>query len=309
MTDEVKAEVEYSFAHSFNHTLHAYIDITEDLVAGTLLSQILYWFMPDKDGKRKVRVYKHNHYWLAKGREDWWDEIRITPKQYDRAIKILKEKELVESQVFRFSGLTYCHIRPIMENILAAIEKWKIGEAAKIENATDFPKGKKRISPKGESGIDERVIPLTEITTEFTDKDYNNHIKGVQGDNTVKRYYPPNNSIDYDILDRQIGSACKSAEIENAVDIDNIKFIVKYYFKSFYSTFGHEHTRLNQKVMVDVVSNIKWSPSDMVDGTDRDMYMALIDQHFQTQYKNCDYSIVHFLTEGILTNRFYETCY
>ena len=45
------------------------------------------------------------------------------------------------------------------------------------------------------------------------------------------------------------------------------------------------------------------------DRLDVDMYRDMIDKHFQTQYQNCDYSICHFMTEGICNNRFHESCY
>ena len=31
--EELKAKVDYEFSHRFNHTLHAYIDISDDLIA------------------------------------------------------------------------------------------------------------------------------------------------------------------------------------------------------------------------------------------------------------------------------------
>lgn len=146
--DDIQAKVEHIFANRFNHTLHAYIDITGDLVAGTLLSQIMYWFA---DGKNRPTVNRDGYFWIAKRREDWMNEIRITSKQYDRAIKILtaeiemtkeekekqwnkgkrrekrydKEKRLVEVKTFQFHGQPMLHIRPISENINREIKKWK----------------------------------------------------------------------------------------------------------------------------------------------------------------------------------------
>ena len=73
-----------------------YIDIAGDLIAGLLLSQIIYWNLPSKEtGKSKLQVKKDGHYWIVKGREDWYNEIRITKRQYDRASKILIEKDLI----------------------------------------------------------------------------------------------------------------------------------------------------------------------------------------------------------------------
>jgi len=94
-----------------------YIDIAGDLVAGVLLSQIIYWFLPNKNGKSKLRVLKNKEYCIAKNRSDWMNECRITPKQYDRAIKILKNKGFVRIVNGMFDGKRTPHIFLMLENI------------------------------------------------------------------------------------------------------------------------------------------------------------------------------------------------
>ena len=42
---------------------------------------------------------------------------------------------------------------------------------------------------------------------------------------------------------------------------------------------------------------------------DPDCYEDMIDKHFRTQYRNCDYNINHFFSGRIRVLRFYETCY
>lgn len=187
MTNEqLQAKVDYAFANEFNHTNHAYIDIAEDLIAGTLLSQIMYWFSPTKDGRSKIKVRKNGVLWLAKSRTDWEEEIRISPKQYDRAIRILSQKNLVEVKLFKFDGVPTTHIRPVYENINACIVDWKNKKAEQIraeeENEIyqnsemeftqrsnlNLPKGKNRIYPKGKMEIDESVNSITETTTKTT---------------------------------------------------------------------------------------------------------------------------------------------
>lgn len=168
MTDEERILAENAFSKEFNHTLHAYIDMTGDLVAGTLLDQIIFWFTPDKNGNRKVRVIKDDVYWLAKTRYDWYDEIRISPKQYDRASKILQDKGFIETKIFKFDNKTVVHIRPIFENIHKAEEEWKEKRVANPVNTPDLPKGKIQNSLKGNSKIDQEGIPITEDTTLVT---------------------------------------------------------------------------------------------------------------------------------------------
>ena len=62
-----------------------YVDMAGDLVAGLVLSQIVYWHLPNREGKARLRVEREGDLWLAKARAEWWDECRISPKQADRA--------------------------------------------------------------------------------------------------------------------------------------------------------------------------------------------------------------------------------
>jgi len=160
-------------------TRKIYVDITGDLISGSLLSQIVFWHLPTKEGKEKLKVRKNGQLWLVKSREDWWDEIRITPKQYDRAIKNLQERGLVEVSLFKFNGAPTIHIRVIHENLIRAmnqaldnlplIEEFQEGEIHFDQRGKwIFPKGKNPISPNGEIHFDQRGKSLTEITTETT---------------------------------------------------------------------------------------------------------------------------------------------
>lgn len=113
------------FANRYNHTLHALIDITDDLVAGTLLGRIMYWFSPSKDGTTRAKIERYGNLWIAKKRTDWFEEIRITPKQYDRAITVLINKNLVICKKYKFNGMPTIHIRLNYPVLCQAIENWK----------------------------------------------------------------------------------------------------------------------------------------------------------------------------------------
>lgn len=124
--NELERKVDYIFSHRFNHTLHAYIDIAGDLTAGVLLSQIMYWF--DKDSKNKcvrTKIKKKGYFWIARRRDEWANEIRVAPKQYDSAMKKLKAKKLVIVEKFKINGAPTTHIRPNDEVINVAIKEWK----------------------------------------------------------------------------------------------------------------------------------------------------------------------------------------
>lgn len=167
-----------------------YVDVAEDLVAGLLLSQIVYWNLPNKEGKTKLRVKIDGELWLAKGREDWFEEIRISPKQFDRASKILLEKGIIEKKIKKFDGLATIHIKlnfdvllKLIDSVLnhtpkndgmeeMAVSEDSVGIDQRVKG--EFTKGEKGNLPKVKRGIDQRVKPITENTTKTTNKDYNN---------------------------------------------------------------------------------------------------------------------------------------
>ena len=147
-----------------------YVDIAGDLVAGLLLSQIIYWELPDKNGRSKLRVAKDGEWWIAKRREDWWEEVRIKPKRFDRACTILVKKGIIAKTYGRFNGLRTMHIRIVAE---VYIPLWKqalddISHAVPEKGIASYPKGEDRSSRSGKTEVPDRVRPLTESTTETT---------------------------------------------------------------------------------------------------------------------------------------------
>ncbi len=145
-----------------------YIDIVEDLVAGILLSQIIFWNLPNQEGKSKLRVKKDGELWLAKNREDWYEECRISVKQYDRASRILEKKGLIEKRIFKFNGNPTTHIKLNLDKITQCLSV--IAE----RGITILPKGEEPYCRKGNNHIAERGRSITEITTEITTENNNN---------------------------------------------------------------------------------------------------------------------------------------
>ena len=135
----------------------AYVDMAGDLVSGLLLSQIVYWHLPNQEtGKTKLRVEKDGHLWVAKNRDDWWKEIRITAKQVDRAIKVLSSKGLIVHKNSLFAGKRTPLIRIDPTGFMAA---WNEQTEIRVED---------RYLPEVNIGIDQRVEPITESTSEST---------------------------------------------------------------------------------------------------------------------------------------------
>lgn len=193
-----------------------YIDMADDLVAGILLSQIVYWYLPKEDGSSKLRVEKDGQFWIAKGREDWWDETRISPKQFDRCIKLLEDKGLVVKETFKFDGNPTVHIRLVQERFM---EMWNVVIVQPIQNpykkkrkdrgegkiditqkvitsndvvfpekgitklpSHEYPDGEIGSSPKGNNKVPEEGKSLTKITSKTSFKDFEEEESTKEGD-------------------------------------------------------------------------------------------------------------------------------
>lgn len=90
---------------------HVHVDMTGDYHSAAMLSQILYWNLPDRGGETKLRVRKEGRLWLVKRFEDWREECRLSPDQARRALANLKNLGIVDVRVFRFNGSPTSHVR------------------------------------------------------------------------------------------------------------------------------------------------------------------------------------------------------
>lgn len=81
-----------------------YVNITGSLATAVLLEQIVYWHAPDSKGCTKLRVVFQGDYWLAKPREEMMAETGISLKQYQAAIKKLRELKYIDYRIGGFAG-------------------------------------------------------------------------------------------------------------------------------------------------------------------------------------------------------------
>ena len=126
-----------------------YIDMTGDLCAGLLLSQIIYWHLPARNGHSKLRVRSEDgRLWLVKAASDWWSEIRLSAKQARRALDILRKRGLVDIEIHRFDGTPKTHVHLRQETFLTC---WR--DAIKMSEEEQEP----RFAPEGKSEMTQRA--------------------------------------------------------------------------------------------------------------------------------------------------------
>jgi hypothetical protein len=142
-----------------------YVDIAEDLIAGLMLSQIIYWHLPDRNGESKLRVERDDEQWLVKAQHEWWSECRLTAKQIRRARKILEDKGIIVTAVYKFGGAPTTHIRIDWD---AFLKQWTATLYGQIHfdqrDKSILTKSQNPNLPKGKIEIDQRAGSLTETT-------------------------------------------------------------------------------------------------------------------------------------------------
>lgn len=339
--EAIKTRVEFLTSARCNHTQHMYIDITDDLIQGTLLARIIYWFAESKDHKSKVRIYKDGFFWIAKQRKDWWEEIRITERQYDKAIKGLEEKGFVVLAKYKFDSMPTIHIRPNSEVINKATEKWKAKlreeviadyeeELKKEENGNDIKCKSLGNNTKCNSGITQNETLLTMITNnDYSNKDYNTEItKGdtLSKDNakadtmtskkslpdvTPKKNWFELKELEQDMINR----FCKVAQQYDITDValNNIINAFKRYLYKYTEKTGKIHPILKDETLEKVfialatIDDEEYSHySDVaeyeVDENGISYLDELVDEHFKSEHRcDTDYHISHFANSNYLS--------
>lgn len=167
--------------------------------------------------------------------------------------------------------------------------------------------------------ITDYPVKITDRYAKITDNNIDNNIVNNIDYECIKWNFPPkeiksydNFSFSFSILDKQIIKCMRLIGYDDSECINNAIKIVNYYYSRYMKTFDEEHPRLSEKAMCSMLERLVFG-SDLTSDNDMDidMYVDMIDKHFETYYggSGTDYNICHFMTEEVRNNRFYETCY
>lgn len=164
-----------------------YVDMCGDVLAGLMLSEIVYWYLPSKGGDPKMKVVREGVRWIACARAEWWDRTRMSKRQADRAMKLLEEVGLITRKAFMFNHQRMMHLRIDRDMFL---KKWHELVECPLENpynsANSLPSNE-TVTPYNETvtlsngsvtskspirdfQVTKSDTPITESTTESTSK-------------------------------------------------------------------------------------------------------------------------------------------
>lgn len=99
-----------------------YVDIAGDLIAGLMLSQIVWSYLPST---KRPLVSKKGHDWLVKGESEWYDECRLSKKRVRRGLERLKKRRLIEVEKMpHYRRKNISHIRLNVERFCELWQKF-----------------------------------------------------------------------------------------------------------------------------------------------------------------------------------------
>lgn len=95
--------------------------------------------------------------------------------------------------------------------------------------------------------------------------------------------------------------------------LEEVLAVFRYYFQRYEEETGRPHPNICLEQIRRIIQLMPYLSLDDIGGYLADVepfvYEELIDQHFKTKYRHCDYNINHFFSGRIRELRFFETCY
>lgn len=89
--------------------------------------------------------------------------------------------------------------------------------------------------------------------------------------------------------------------------------VFSYYFEQYEKHMGRPHPPIKASQIVRICQDMPYIDQEdkrcYCEDVSPDGYCAMIDRHFATKYRHCDYNINHFFSGRIRELRFYEELY
>jgi hypothetical protein len=98
-----------------------HIKVCGTLAVALLLSRIIFWHEQSTSGDIQVSVFRNGFSWIAKNQEQWAADTGLTSNQYRRAVRVLKEKNIIDVKVMKLGGNPTTHLRLLPENLEKAV--------------------------------------------------------------------------------------------------------------------------------------------------------------------------------------------
>lgn len=87
--------------------------------------------------------------------------------------------------------------------------------------------------------------------------------------------------------------------------------VFSYYFEQYEKHMGKPHPPIRASQIARICLDMPYiiREGGYCEDISPDGYYAMINKHFETKYRHCDYNINHFFSGRIRELRFFEECY
>lgn len=113
--------------------------------------------------------------------------------------------------------------------------------------------------------------------------------------------------FDFELFSR---IAAKVYREEFLFSLERCLQVFRWYFETYEAYMGHPHPPICAEQIGRIMWLMPWVSADDIGGRypdiDYEDYEFLINLHFKTKYRHCDYNINHFFSGRIRELRFYE---
>ena len=290
---------------TFSPTVAKYLGLNQAIV----LQQLHYWLCKNREKNINHRV---GTYWCYESYTDWQE--RSFPfwsiDTIKRTFLSLEKKGIILSRQFDKHERKMRKWYTINYDTLNNCLKGKMQFTKTDQNTNNYHLDKGKLpSSIGANCPDDYNIYSNIENSIYTETNTENNNKCNQW--SISEEMPDTDASVEDVIKNQVIKACNAEMLTDQMYIDRVIWIVMYYCRTYREVMGISHPMLNQECMDKVVRGIIYgTDSDIIKTIDEyveDDYEVLIDQHFKTHYRNCDYNILHFVSGKIRDLRGFET--
>ena len=259
-----------------NRELAELVGLNESIV----LQQINYWVedINKKKGEQSIN-YQDGYYWTFNSYKEWQKQFPFWSKStVRRTIKKLEKRKLIETANYN---------------------------RMKIDRTKWY-----RIKHKN---LDELRHYADVHNEQFKWSEWVNHVSNL--DSTIPEITSESTSENTEYIREDVPSSYQfnSDKVQNLLRnnypdrIDLIRDNVYYYLDKYEDSQGERHPNLKLHQWENIFDNITKLEYDykeiILQGN---LYRKIVDYHFDTEYKYCDYHLPHFVSGQVIHNRYQE---
>lgn len=246
-------------------------------------AKLLYGMLLDRLqlSKKNNWVNENNEIYLIFTRKTAQDLLNISKKTATKVFNELKEKELIfeERQGLNKPNLIY----------IGKIDYKKAKNPVNSGRGKNYTSGSVKSTPQ-------EVEKLHTNDTELNDTNLiDTEIKSKRDENKKE----PSHRFPFSF----------NQAIKKLKPAGYAKDNVEYYLRKYKEVMGENHPNLKIDQWRKIFDSIIFAEDRRVGEAEEvlgKLFEAIVDKHFKTEYKNCDYNILHFNSGRIMMNRYYE---